>query len=268
MTHGFSPGRGRLCEKGMLLSTSGSRNKGIIMQPRDRRLLSELRSRRFVDREQASAICGFRSASRAKARLLALVRANYLDRFFVGTIAGGRRAIYFLPKTRRQRLQRVLASPSTEQFVEHQLAVNVVVLAARQHGYRLDLVEREWSAIRSNQTTRIRPDAILEQRTDSEVRGLLIEVDLATESMRVIRQKVSRYLALARSGLSEQLLGIVQCRVLFVVRGGERLESLRKVVASETERVFWFAEIETIRREGFWARVWLRPTGEERHSLN
>lgn len=246
---------------------SGTRYKGIILQPRDRLLLCALKVRRFVDRQQASEICGFRSASRAKARLLALARAGHIGRIFVGTIAGGRKAIYFLPGTRRQRLPRTLASPKTELFIEHQLAVNAVILSALRHDNSLHLMEREWSPKQRPNEARVRPDATLELQTVAVTRGLLVEVDLGTESLRTIREKVSRYLALARSGESKKLVGVEQFRVLFVVRGLERLSAIRKVVACETERVFWFAEIEAIRSEGFWARVWLRPTGEERHSL-
>lgn len=262
------PDRSKLCEKGTILAKSGIRNRGVILQPRDRLLLSALKRRRYVEREQASVICGFRSASRAKARLLALTRAGVLSRLFVGTISGGRRAVYFLPSMRRQSSPRKLASRKTELFVEHQLAVNAVVLGAQQHDDRLQVIDCEWSTKPAARVSKVRPDAVLEIRLAAQVRGLLIEVDLDTEPLRTIREKVLRYLSLARSGQSEQLLGVPQFRVLFVVRGSERLTAIREVVACETDQLFWFAESEIVTREGFWARVWLRPTGVEKHSLS
>lgn len=251
----------------MTLGKSGTNKRRVVLQARDRLLLSELRLLRYVDREQASKLCGFTSVSRAKARLFALVCGGFLGRLFVGTIAGGRKAIYFLPGARRSKAPRALASPKTELFIEHQLSVNAVLLAARQVADGAALRERPWPALESLFARRIKPDAFCELRGGGFECGLAFEVDLGTESLSTIREKVRRYLALARSGRPLRTDGLARFRVLFVATGAQRLAAIRRVVAAETERVFWLAEIETITREGFWARVWLRPTGEERHSL-
>ena len=67
-----------------------------MLQERDRHLLRELGVMRVIDREQAKRVAGFRSTTRANARLLALTRAGLLRRFFLGTTASGRKAIYAL----------------------------------------------------------------------------------------------------------------------------------------------------------------------------
>lgn len=51
---------------------------------------------RVVDREQAIIAGGFNSTTRVNTRLLALTRAGLLRRFFLGTNAGNRKAIYAL----------------------------------------------------------------------------------------------------------------------------------------------------------------------------
>jgi hypothetical protein len=68
-------------------------NKRLVLQPRDRRLLEELATMRVVDREQAKIVAGFGSTTRANTRLLALSRAGLLRRCFLGTTAGGSKAL-------------------------------------------------------------------------------------------------------------------------------------------------------------------------------
>src|SRR5437588_6146886 len=109
-------------------------NRGLVLQPRDRRLLEELAVMRVVDREQARIAAGFRSTTRVNARLLRLTRAGLLRRFFVGTTAGGAKALYALSLKGARAIGVPLRGPQRRQdeaivadfFVEHQLAVNEV----------------------------------------------------------------------------------------------------------------------------------------------
>ena len=64
--------------------TGNNKKRGLVVQSRDRRLFEELPVMRVVDREQAKIVAGFGSTTRANARLLALVRAGLLRRFFLG----------------------------------------------------------------------------------------------------------------------------------------------------------------------------------------
>ena len=75
---------------------TGSKQTGLVIQRRDKHLLSELSVMRIIDREQAKLVAGFGSTTRANARLLALTKAGLLSRFFVGSIAYGRKAVYSL----------------------------------------------------------------------------------------------------------------------------------------------------------------------------
>ncbi len=67
--------------------------RGLILQDRDRRLFAELGVMRVVDRDQAMRVAGFQSVTRANSRLLALTRAGFLRRFFLGTVGGARKAL-------------------------------------------------------------------------------------------------------------------------------------------------------------------------------
>ena len=75
---------------------TGNEQHGMVIQERDRHLLRELSVMRVIDREQAKTVAGFSSTTRANARLLLLTRAGLLRRFFLGTIAGGAKALYTL----------------------------------------------------------------------------------------------------------------------------------------------------------------------------
>src|SRR3989442_15252249 len=75
---------------------TGNRRTGIVLQDRDRHLLSELSVMRIIDREMTKLVAGFGSTTQVNTRLLELTRAGLLRRFFVGSIASGRKAIYTL----------------------------------------------------------------------------------------------------------------------------------------------------------------------------
>jgi len=77
-------------------SGAGNNNRTIVVQERDRHLLRELGVMRVVDREQVQNVAQFGSITRVNARLLALTRAGLLRRFFLGTTAGGKKALYSL----------------------------------------------------------------------------------------------------------------------------------------------------------------------------
>lgn len=249
------------------MEQSSTNNHHLILQPRDKRLLVQLRQLKLIDRGQAARIAPFTSSSRAKARLLALVRAGYLNRFFVGTIAGGRRAIYYLPGTRRDRGRKELTSPKTEAFVEHQLAVNEVYLATLV-GDRRPVTQ--WHSIDAPlpDSAGVIPDAFLTSVIAGRRVGMFVEMDLDTESHAVWTKKVSGYLRLAQSAYVQQSLGLSFFRVLVIARTEDRIQAIRSVIARSTDKVFWMSTTTAIKSEGFWSAIWLRPTDDQKRSLS
>src|SRR5687768_14687295 len=67
----------------------GGTKPAIVLQGRDHALLREVHQLRVIDREDARALVGFQSRTRANTRLLALVRAGLLTRTPAGTVRGG-----------------------------------------------------------------------------------------------------------------------------------------------------------------------------------
>ena len=96
---------------------------------------------------------------------------------------------------------------------------------------------------------------------------MFLEVDRGTEAQAVWRQKVAYYVQLAASDEFVKRFRQPQFRVLVVASSERRRANIRATVAKTTDKVFWFTTLEIIHRDGFWSPVWLRPTGDQRHSL-
>jgi Replication-relaxation len=256
----------------------GNNGRGIVIQERDRELLQEIGKLRVIDREQAKVVGGFGSTTRVNARLLALTRAGLLKRFFLGTTAGGAKALYSL-STKGAQLAGVHESGPQRRngaglvgdlFIEHQLAVNSVYCAFKQQAASVHGVSfRFWRAFSKTLTPDVRliPDGYVECETPSGILTAFLEIDLGTESLRVWKEKVENYLRYAASGAFEKEFGETRFRVLVIANSERRLESIRGAVRTATQKLFGFASLDTIREKGLFASVWLRPTGEDRFPL-
>jgi len=251
----------------------------IVLQKRDKHLLRELSLMRVVDREQAKLVAGFGSTTRANLRLLRLTRAKLLRRFFLGTTAGGRRAVYALTEKgahlvnvpyrgiwRRHDDETLVA----DFFVQHQLRVNKLYCALKYKPIPIPGVAfRRWISFSQPLAPGIAliPDGYVELTTPTGTVACFLEVDLGTEPLRVWKEKVEHYLQFARRGEHERLFGEKQFRVLVVANSLRRSQSIRQAVAPIIHKIFWFTDFQAIDREGLWGRIWFRPKGDELRSL-
>jgi hypothetical protein len=251
----------------------------MVLQERDRHLLRELSVMRVVDREQAKLVARFGSTTRANVRLLRLTEAKLLRRFFLGTIAGGRRAIYVLTERGaravdvpyrglwRRRADEVLVA---DFFVQHQLAVNDLYGSVKYRPISVPgVVFKRWIAFSKPIAPWLPliPDGYFEIQIPQGTGACFLEVDLGGESLTVWKEKVRNYLAFAQSEEPERLFGRSRFRVLVVANSERRMRSIRRAVGSLIDRLFWFTDVEAIRRDGFWGRTWLRLAGDDRQAL-
>ncbi len=248
---------------------TGNSGRPIVVQERDRRLLREIGLMRVVDREQAKIVGGFGSLTRVNARLLALTRTKLLRRFFLGTVGGARKGLYSLgqrgaelvgipDRGPRRRNDEVL---TVDIFTIHQLAINEIYCIAKFGKAPEGIRFARWIAFYESIDTGLSliPDGYLEFATPAKSFAMFLEVDLGNESLSVWRRKIESYLAFATSGHFQEKFGGDQFRVLVVANSDRRLASLRSATAAATEKIFWFATAEAIRREGFWSSIWQRP---------
>jgi Replication-relaxation len=257
---------------------TGTNKSGMLLQPRDRTLLSALGQIRIVDRELAKVIAGFHSNTRSNARLLTLTRAGFLNRFFLGTTAAGRKAIYTLtPKgaalietqyrgIKRKRDENLVG----DLFVEHQLLIaELFVIAMCRNIPEARAHTRNWRTFPKPPVERapLIPDAYFEVNTQAGIRPQFLEVDRGTEILAIWKKKIDGYLQIAVSGNFTRIFGQAQFRVLIITLSERRLQNLRTQTAKTTEKLFWFTTFDLIRKRGFWAPIWLRPVGNEPQSL-
>jgi hypothetical protein len=218
---------------------------------------------RVIDREQASVIAPFNSVTRANTRLLALARAKILERAFIFTITGGRKALYFRP---RERL-RSRAAVWPDRGFAHQIGIGDVYLSLKYGSKLGDSVQFvRWQGFETviSEQIRLIPDgyAVLQV---GEVRvPVFVEVDCGTEPLRTWDKKVAAYLELATSGEFERLFGSSRFRVLVTTSGWTRCRNISQLIRRKTGKVFWLTTNSAMRRQGVWADIWARPDGRDR----
>lgn len=235
--------------------------EALILQPRDLLLLRFLAQLRVLDRSQIERLAGFGSISRVNVRLARLRGNGLILRYFTATSTGSRRSIYTLSKHGAREASmshRALKwSPDTivlgNAFIAHQLSLNDLYISAMKEGVRWQQPAKPLFP-----SVPIIPDAYMKDASAS----FFVELDLGTEALQVWTRKVAEYLKLAVSGAYLQIIPHSSFAVLVVANSEKRLRSLRQQVAKQTQKLFWFATLETTNRQGFWSVSWLRATGD------
>jgi Replication-relaxation len=250
----------------------------MVVQERDRHLLTEAEVLRVFDREQAKCVAGFSSTTRANSRLLLLTRSGFLRQFFLGTVGGARKALYALsPKGAalvgvpyrgpRRASGETLAG---DFFTAHQLRINDLYCMVK---YRPIPAEGtrfvRWLSFYEPVLAGIPliPDGYAEIAAPAKHLAMFLEVDLGNESRTVWLRKVQSYLRYAVSGKFEERFEHPQFRTLVVANSERRMASLRAATPAITDKIFWFTTLEAIDRDGFWSPIWRRAADDARQSL-
>ena len=243
---------------------AGNKRRALILQPRDLRLMEALETMRVIDRQQAKVVAGFNSTTRANARLLALTRAGFLKRAFIGS----RQAVYWLaskPLRDPSHKSRDDAAEPAALFLRHQMEINRAHLLVQ---YSSILIPGwwfvRWQSFQKplSASVPLIPDGYFEVGSSQGYRPAFVEIDLGTEAVAIVAKKASLYLQLATSGEFSQLFGRSQFRVLVITTSDQRLNNLRAAISKLTDKIFWFATLPVLSQETFWSAAWLRPTGE------
>src|SRR5258708_29698200 len=256
---------------------TGNQTRSMVLQDRYVEFFKILGEHaRLVDRQQAMKFAGFTSQTRANARLLKLTSNGLLRRYFLGTLKGGSKALYTLSAKGALIAEvnnRPVIRPKEsllvgDPVVNHQLSINDAHIAARFASLPDSKFLRWLSFFEPlTKTIPLIPDGYFEIATPSGVRAAYIEVDCGTETLKVWTKKTGLYLQLAISGTFKKLFQHEQFRVLVLAASERRPSSIRRTVAQQTQKVFWFSTLEQIKRERLWSAIWQRPTGDQRRSL-
>lgn len=253
---------------------SGNERRGLIVQARDRRLLDELAAMRVVTGEQAKIVAGFGSTSRANVRLLALVRAGLLRRFFLGTNAVGQKALYSLSKRGAEIVGSPMRGPRRSNgelivadfFIEHQLVTNELYCTLKFGALPSGVSFRQWLPFfHPLDRTQLIPDGYVELATSRTMLSAFLEVDLGHESASVWKRKVTEYVNYALSDCHRRAFGPATFVVLVVTSSERRMSSIMKTTATVTAKLFRFVTLASLRAKGSFAPIWYRvsPDGRE-----
>jgi Replication-relaxation len=257
---------------------TGTNRSSLVIQERDRHLLRELAVMRVIDRDQAKRVAGFGSTTQVNARLLRLTQAGLLRRFFLGTNAGGQKAIYALSlagaklvnvpfRGPRRRNDEVIVA---DFFVAHQFAINEIYGDLKYRPIPIAEAKFEkWVSFYEpvGQGMRLIPDGYFELYTPQKMLCAFVEVDLGNEGLSVWKRKVESYVHYAISGAYEKQFGQHQFRVLVIAKTERRMRSLQAAILTLTDKIFWFSTLDSIAHAGFWSPVWLRARNGERQPL-
>lgn len=257
---------------------SGNKKTGIVLTARDMKLLRALLVGRVLDCRQVMAIAGFRIVRRANFRLLKLVEAGLLKRFFISTEAGGQKALYALSRNGAT----VVGEPShpifqrshdelliSDSFIAHQLTLNAIWILIQFTALPNGIELIRWLKVKEPLTPSapLVPDSYFELRSPNGVLPMFLEVDRGTEPQKTWIKKIELYLNLALKGDFKTKFNQDRFRVLIVALSERRLGNIRRTVAKRTDKIFWFSTLDNIKRSGMWSPIWARPTGDSQLSL-
>jgi hypothetical protein len=250
-------------------------NAGTNVTPRDLDLFRTLAIARVLDSEEVRIVCRFSSLRRTNRRLLKLVRAKLLRRWFLGNLSGGQKALYGLSPTAatligqsRQGLVRLTPDSiiTTSEFLTHQQAVNQVFLHVKFRPLADGFSCKQWLTFREplSPSVPLMPDGYFELVREDALNPMFLELDLGTERAPVWRRKVELYLKFAINGDFERLFGPKRFRVLVVLPSERRLEAIRRTIVKRTNKLFWLSTQDELMSKGILGPIWLRPAGDER----
>lgn len=254
--------------------TGRRQHHGLVLQPRDRELLRLAGQLRVLSRDDAQALAGFQSVTRANARLLQLSSGGLLTRLPYGTRLGGQRYLYALSSAGARAIDVPTRPPlwsahgtiAWSPTLEHQLLLNRVYrdLRAWVDADAISCRLLSWRTFDQplSPVARVIPDAYIQLSVPTGNRSVFVEVDRGTETRAVWARKVRAYLLLAQSGEFARLFQQPQFRVAVVLPSTRRLHSIRRVIARQTSKLFWLIAVDRLTTSSLLTSPWLRPIGD------
>jgi hypothetical protein len=267
----------------------------IILQPRDKEIITKVYEFGFLTREQIQKLFNFHCIVRANVRLRKLFDRSYLSRRLLPTTRGSLKAIYFLGPRGAQivaercgvdtleikRRQQNLVQKK-ELFLDHDLLVNEVRISFCQaidshEGMKLDrwltpidcAQEVSFFNTKLNRHFRniFRPDGYFRYSVNNRVFNCFLEIDMSSMSNSRFQSKTSLYLDYARSGLHQQRYGLKFFRVLVITKTSERLFNLKSSTKRITNKIFWFTTSDKLTPDKIFGQIWERPGRDGKFSL-
>ncbi len=231
--------------------------KGFALTARDRRILLEVGRFGLITKNQLIRLGVFRSNTRAKERLKALVDEKYLTARPQPIAPGGPRFVYLLgPGVADTQMGRRRLAEVSDLFLSHELGLVDIRIAIEQR-----IACKHWSAAKdlSSSSLGVVPDAYCEYDLNGLTFCVFVEYDRGTETLARFERKARAYADLAFSGRFEKTFHRKFFRVFVIAESEQRLVNLSSAVARATNRIFWLTTLSELSQHGPLASIWRRP---------
>ena len=272
------------------------RNKNptrLILQQRDREIIKSIYSFRILTRQQLQQLFRINSTRRINQRLRKLYDHKYLSRYFLPTIRGSAKAIYYLGPQGGTivadelgidlnliKQKRKSTVELQELFLNHVLGLNDIRIAFYLSLFIFpDMTLERWindndchqqyrvTANGKNVIKQFRPDGYFRILHKGKLYSFFIEYDRSTMTQGRFAGKVLSYLNFYSLGYYEKRFGVQYFRVLVVTKTRERLSNLQRTVGTITDKLFWFTTMEQITPNMVFGPIWQRVGDRSNSSL-
>jgi hypothetical protein len=256
----------------------------IILQQRDREIIKSIYSFRLLTRQQLQELFCINGTRRANQRLRKLYDHKYLSRYFLPTIRGSAKAIYYLgPKGAAiiadelgidlniVNRKRKSTSKLQELFLNHVLGLNDIRIAfylgldihpgmALERWINDNDCHQQYRAPVGGKIVikQFRPDGYFRILYKGKLYSFFIEYDRSTMTVGRFAGKVHTYLDFSSLGYYRKRFGVKYFRVLVVTKTRNRLSNLKKAVGNITDKLFWFTTIEQVTPKTVFGPIWQR----------
>jgi len=257
---------------------------GLVLQERDRQILSACYQYRYLTRAHIQRLFGVNCVTRINARLRKLFDHRFLDRRFPPTRTGSAEALYLLGPNgpaivadqlglNAQEVARIrqLNLKIKESMLTHDLAVNdlrISITTEIERDPRCQLVR--WSDPRECEqrfeltkgstriVTTLKPDGFFQVNYLNRLYSFFVEMDLSTSGHAALDEKFNRYRQFKMLGLSQEAFSVQNFYVLVITKSAGRCEHLKDLVEKNPSDLFWLANADDLRSAPLTANAWWR----------
>jgi hypothetical protein len=265
----------------------------MILQHRDKEIIKAVYAFRILTRQQLQQLFGINGTRRINQRLRKLYDHKYLSRYFLPTIRGSAKAIYYLGARGTAlvadelgidlniiKRERKATSELQKLFLNHALGLNDIRIAfkiglANRPGMELERwindndCHQKYHVIVHGKDVikRFRPDGYFRIVCQGKLYSCFVEFDRSTMTIGRFVGKVHSYIDFGSLGYYRKRFGVRYFRVLVVTKTAERLNNLRKAVGTITDKLFWFTTIDRITQDTVFGPIWQRVGKQEFYPL-
>ena len=262
-----------------------NKNPGrLILQQRDKEIITSIYSFRILTRQQLQKLFRFNSSRRVNQRLKILYDHKFLSRYFLPTVRGSAKAVYYLgPRgaaiaaeelgiaVNLVNRERKSTSNLKELFLNHVLGLNDIRIAfylgldthpgmALERWINDNECHQQYRVVVFGKSVikQFRPDGYFRIIYKGKLYSFFIEYDRSTMTVGRFAGKVHSYLDFHALGYYRKRFGVQYFRVVVVTKTRERLYNLKKAVGAITDKHFWFTTINQITPNTVFSPIWQR----------